>query len=280
MVKTAIVTDTTAFLDQDMIKTFNVYEVPLSVIFDGKAYREGIDMTAAAFYEKLETEQALPTTSQPPVGAFVSLFEQLKEEGYTDVISVHLSSKISGTYQTAMSAARMVEGLTVHGFDSEISSAPQAFFVQTAAEMVQDGADVTHIIATLQQLKERACAYFMVDDLNHLRRGGRLSGAQALIGGLLQIKPILHFEDGTIVPFEKVRTEKKALNRILSMLYADIDAGKVTRVAVIHANRPDRAEALKQEIEAYNKTLEIRTGYFSPVIGTHLGVGSLGIGWH
>ncbi len=211
MHKTAIITDSTAYLDESLIEKLEVQVIPLSVNFGEKTFREGSDITTSLFYQKLEDEVSLPTTSQPAIGEFVALMEQLKSNGVTDIVCIHLSAKISGTLQTALSAGEMVEGVSVFGFDSEISCSPQGFYVQVAAKMAQEGSTGSEIMTYLTEMKHQVRAYFMVHDLNHLRRGGRLNGAQAIVGSLLQIKPILHFEDGLIMPYEKVRTEKKSL---------------------------------------------------------------------
>lgn len=277
MGKTAVLTDSTAYLDKQTLEELGIYTIPLSVIFSGKNYREEMDLSTDAFYEKLSTEEALPTTSQPAIGMFTELLQELKDEGYTDVVSVHLSSKISGTLQTALSAGEMVEGITLHGVDSEISCAPQGFLARTAAKLALEGTPPENIVAELEKIKAQIRAYFVVHDLHHLRRGGRLNGAQALIGSMLQIKPILHFEEGLIVPYAKVRTEKKALNHILDMLFDDLAAGNVNEVTVIHANNRAGAMQLKEKIAEQHPTTTIQISYFGPVIGTHLGSGSLGV---
>ncbi|MFB4210387.1 DegV family protein [Shouchella sp. JSM 1781072] len=277
--KTAVITDTTAYLQKETIEALQIHTVPLSVNFSDGSFREGIDLTTEEFYQKLGEEEALPTTSQPAIGEFVELFDRLEQEGYTDVVCIHLSAKISGTLQTALSAGEMKENLTVYGFDSKISCSPQGFYVRSAAKLALEGSSGSDIIQYLTTQQEQVRAYFMVHDLNHLRRGGRLSGAQAVFGSLLQIKPILHFEDGQIMPFEKVRTEKKALNRILDLLFADLQKGNVSEIAVIHANRPEGADMLKEKILSAYPHADIEISYFGPVIGTHLGPSSLGIGW-
>ncbi|UTR05615.1 DegV family protein [Alkalihalobacillus sp. LMS6] len=279
MIKTAVITDTTAYLQKETIEALQIHTVPLSVNFSDGSFREGIDLTTEEFYQKLGEEEALPTTSQPAIGEFVELFDRLEQEGYTDVVCIHLSAKISGTLQTALSAGEMKENLTVYGFDSKISCSPQGFYVRSAAKLALEGSSGSDIIQYLTTQQEQVRAYFMVHDLNHLRRGGRLSGAQAVFGSLLQIKPILHFEDGQIMPFEKVRTEKKALNRILDLLFADLQKGNVSEIAVIHANRPEGADMLKEKILSAYPHADIEISYFGPVIGTHLGPSSLGIGW-
>lgn len=280
MGKTAVLTDSTAYLDKQTLEELGIYTIPLSVIFSGKNYREEMDLSTDAFYEKLSTEEALPTTSQPAIGMFTELLQELKDEGYTDVVSVHLSAKISGTLQTALSAGEMVDGITLHGVDSEISCAPQGFLARTAAKLALEGTPPENIVAELEKIKAQIRAYFVVHDLHHLRRGGRLNGAQALIGSMLQIKPILHFEEGLIVPYAKVRTEKKALNHILDMLFDDLAAGNVNEVSVIHANNRAKAMQLKEKIAEQHPTTTIQISYFGPVIGTHLGSGSLGVSWY
>lgn len=149
----------------------------------------------------------LPTTSQPAIGKFVELFEELSKN-YDEVISVHLSSGISGTYQGAITAGDMVEGIEVFAFDTEISCMVQGFYAIEAAKLVQQGKTAAEIIPILDELKQTSNAYFMVDDLSNLQRGGRLSSAQAIIGSLLQVKPLLHFKDKIIVPFEKSAQKK------------------------------------------------------------------------
>jgi DegV family protein with EDD domain len=253
--------------------------VPLNVVFDNTSYREEIDLSVGEFYQKMTTTSQLPTTSQPAIGEFVTLFEQLAKKGYKQVVTIHLSSKISGTYQSALTAGNMVEGIDVFGFDTEISCAPQGYYVIEAAKMAKDGARAEAIVDKLTTMKETSRAYFMVDDLNHLRRGGRLSAAQLVVGNLLKIKPILHVEDGSIVPFEKVRTEKKALTRILSLLEQDVQDGEEYIVTVIHANRLDAAEQLVETIKERFSNVTVDISYFGPVIGTHLGAGSLGVSW-
>ena len=209
--------------------------IPLTVTLDGVAYEEEIDIQTTDFYDKVRGNGPLPKTSQPPVGKFIELFESLKES-YDAVISIHLSSGISGTYAGAVQAGEMVEGIEVHVFDSELSCYMQGFYVIRAAELAQQGASPEQIMAEIMDMKQSMRAYFMVDDLAHLQRGGRLSGAQAFIGGLLQVKPILHFQDKVIVPFEKIRTRKKAMKRIADMLAED--AAKMPLEACDYPRQP------------------------------------------
>ena len=277
--KTAVVTDSTVYIPKETRERLHIHMMPLNVIFSNEAYREEVDITADEFYEEVKKQDKLPTTSQPPIGLFVEKFEELEKE-YDDVISIHLSSGISGTYQGAISAGDMVEGIRVHAFDSEISCRVQGFYVLEAAQMALEGKSAEEIMARLQEMKHSVRAYFMADDLSHLQRGGRLSSAQALIGSLLQVKPVLHFVDKVIVPFEKIRTRKKAMKRIADLLGEDAASGLPYRAVIIHAKREKEAKEWQAELEMRFPNVEFDLSYFGPVIGTHLGEGSMGMGWY
>lgn len=278
--KIAVLTDSTAYLSKELRDKYNIYMIPLSVVFGHDVYREEIDITTEQFYQKVRNSEELPTTSQPAIGEFEKTFSQLADNGYDAVISIHLSKKISGTYQAAVSAGNMVEQIKVYAFDSEISTAPQGIYAIEAALMAKENKTPEEIIAHLERLKQTFRAYFMVDDLSHLQRGGRLTGAQALVGSLLRIKPILHFVDGEIEPYEKIRTRKKALDRINFMLEDDVREKGVTRVIFIHANDEQSAIELEEKFKEKYPEVETMVSYFGPVIGTHLGEGSLGIAWY
>ncbi|SDI45173.1 DegV family protein [Natribacillus halophilus] len=278
MSKISIVTDSTAYLDEETLKKYEITDIPLSVVFDQETIQE-TKLGTEEFYEKMREHSTLPSTSQPPLGEFIELYEKLGETS-DSIISFHLSSGISGTYETAVAASRSVEDVKVYPFDSEISCAAQGYYAVEAAKLAQEGATADEIFEKLNAIRDSLSAYFVVADLNHLHRGGRLSGAQKLIGSALQIKPILHFKDKVIVPFEKVRTEKKALNRVIELLEKDVADGTPVRATVIHANVPDRAEEIRASLAEEHESLDIDLGVFGPVIGTHLGEKSLGITWY
>ncbi|KOO49617.1 DegV family protein [Viridibacillus arvi] len=275
---TAIVTDSTAYLTKAEREQYNIRMVPLSVVIKHETFEEEVNITTTNFYDKVRNENELPKTSQPAIGTFVTLFDELSKE-YDEIVAIHLSSGISGTYQGALQAGEMVQGIDVYGFDSEISCAVQGFYVLKAGEMAKDGASAKEILEALEEMRETMRAYFMVDDLAHLQRGGRLSAAQALIGGLLQVKPILHFENKVIVPFEKIRTRKRALKRVEDMLGED--AAKYDRLdaVVIHGNCEDEAKEWMATLQDKFPNVNVKLSYFGPVIGTHLGEGSMGLGW-
>lgn len=274
--KTAIVTDSTAYISAEIRKAAGIHMIPLQVTFGNESFAEEAELHVDDFYRKAMDE--FPKTSQPPIGEFVKLYSELAKD-HEEIISIHLSSGISGTYNGSMQANELVEGVEVFSFDSEISCAMQGFYALKAAEMANRGAGAAKILEQLGKMKQSMRAYFMVEDLKHLSKGGRLSNAQAFVGSMLQIKPLLHFEEKVIVPFEKVRTRKKAMNRIAEMLKLDAASGGPIKATVIHANRQEAAEEWLSQLEEMCPQVEFAVSYFGPVIGTHLGEGSMGLGW-
>ncbi|WP_020062834.1 DegV family protein [Bacillus sp. 123MFChir2] len=277
--KIAIVTDSTAYIPKHVREELHIHMIPLNVIFGNESYQEEVEITAEDFYEKVREQEELPKTSQPAIGEFVTLFEELGKE-YDAVISIHLSSGISGTYQTATTAGQMVEGVDVYTYDSEISCEVQGFYAREGAKMASEGKSPKEILARFDEMKKTIDAYFVVDDLHHLQRGGRLNSAQAFIGSLLQVKPVLYFRDKIIIPFEKIRTRKKALKRIVEVFDEQASKGIPMEAVIIHANREEEAKEWEQELKEIYPHVEFKIGYFGPVIGTHLGEGSLGLGWY
>lgn len=276
---TAIVTDTTAYIPETLLKKYDIYTIPLSVVFGEEAYREDIDITTETFYEKVRTSKQLPSTSQPPIGMFVELYEKLAADHDT-IISIHLSKQISGTFDAAVAAGKMVEGAEVYPIDSTLSCIAQGFYAIVASEMLKEGKSNQEVLSRLTDMQEKSHAYFIVDDLSHLQRGGRLTSAQAIVGSLLHIKPVLYMPEGQIKPFEKIRTRKKAIKRILSIMDEEASKNTIERVAFIHANDEASAIQLQKEFEENHPDIESVISYFGPVIGTHLGEGALGATWY
>jgi len=275
----AVVTDSTAYIPEEQRKALGIHMVPLSVTFGNETYREEIDITADEFYQKVREDEELPKTSQPSIGLVTELLNELAKD-HDEVIFVTLSSGISGTYQTVITANTMADGIEVTAYDSEISCYAQGYYAIEAATLAKQGKSSKEILARLDEIKQSLRAYFVVDDLTHLQRGGRLSGAQAFIGSMLQVKPILHFVDKKIVPFEKIRTKKKALKRVFELLDEDASKGQPLRLVVIHANREQEAFSIKEDIEKQYPHITVDISYFGPVIGTHLGEGAIGLGWY
>ncbi|WP_339064235.1 DegV family protein [Tepidibacillus marianensis] len=279
MPKIAVVTDSTAYLHQDVVVRFGVHIVPLSVNFGEHTLKEGQDVSTKEFYDRLRESESLPTTSQPAIGDFVSLYEKLAKN-YDQAIAIHLSSGISGTMNTSQAAARMVDGIEVVVIDSESACYGLGFMVIEAAQLIEEGKGLQEIAKRIQWMVANLKAYFIVDDLSYLHRGGRLNAAQFLVGSMLKIKPVLYFENKKLEPFEKIRTKKKAVDRILQLLDQDAKDGAPIYLSVVHADVMDEAKGLLQRIEQNYPNIEGNISDFGPVIGTHTGPGTIGIAWY
>lgn len=278
--KLAIVTDSTAVLPEHIQKNDHLFIIPIPVILDGQIFNEGVDIEADAYYGLLKNSKEFPTTSQPALGEVLSLYEEIRNKGYDTIISIHLSSGISGFVNNLNSIKKAIDGLQVIPYDSKITSLPMGHMVEAAIEMNENGKSLEEILAHLDVIRDNTYAYLIVDDLNNLVRGGRLTNGAAIIGGLLKIKPILTFVEGKIVLFEKIRSTKKAFHRaedIIGQRQEEIEKNYPTKLYVIHANNLAVAEEEKVKLqEKYPKT-EIVIGHFGPVIGTHLGEKAIGI---
>ncbi|MEA4828647.1 MAG: DegV family protein, partial [Enterococcus thailandicus] len=276
--KLAVVTDSTAYLPERIKNHPDLYVIPIPVILDGKIYNEGIDIEADEYYGLLKNSKDFPTTSQPVVGEVLALYDELKAKGYDTIISIHLSSGISGFVNTLFAMKEDVKGVTVIPYDSKITSMPMGHMVESALDLNDQGTSLEEILSHIDRIRDNTYAYLIVDDLNNLVRGGRLTNGAALIGGLLKIKPILTFTDGKIVLFEKIRSSKKAFARaedIIGQRKTEI-AGPV-KLYVIHANNLDVAISEKEKLQKKYPDAEIEIGHFGPVIGTHLGEKAVGL---
>ncbi|QWQ38318.1 DegV family protein [Gemella sp. zg-570] len=282
MKKIAILVDSTAYLTEEFRKKENLRVVYLTITLAGRTRRELLDIKLDEYQKYLTAEnKVFPTTSQPPIGEVVIALEKFKEEGYTDVIAIGLSSGISGTYSSYNTAALMVAGINVHPFDSEVSCQAEGFYVTKTCKLIEEGKNPKEIIAELNEMKKNSKALFIVDDLSHLQRGGRLSQTQALVGNLLQVKPILHFDNKVIVPYQKIRTYKKAINKIYEVFgeFYSENKGKNIHVCIIHTKAEDRADDMEDYIKENYPDVKILKDEIGPVIATHLGLGAIGFAW-
>lgn len=280
--KIAIVTDSTSYLSKEQIEKNNITIIPIPVIIDNKIYNEGVDITTEEFYEKLKTSDSFPSTSQPSVGEMINLYDRLGSEGYDVVLSIHLTNTISGFVDNLKNIAPTIESTRVIPYDSGITVMLMGYLALEAAKMAKEEADIDDIINRLDDLKTTLGEYFIVDDLQNLVRGGRLSNASAFIGSVLKIKPILTFDSvsNKIVAFEKIRSTKKAIKRVEDLFEehrSSIDYP--LRGLIIHAN--DEASALKWQVKLKKKypDMTFDISYFGPVIGTHLGEKALALAW-
>lgn len=277
--KLAVITDSSAYLKLEVLEKENLFILDIPVFIDGKTYVEGKNLTAEEFYQKMALSAELPKTSQPSIAELEDLLSTLSGNGYTHVLGLFLSSGISGFYQNIQFLKDEFPQLEIAFPDSKITSAPLGIMVQSALNWAEAGLDFNEILRRINVQIDGTSAFIMVDDLNHLVKGGRLSNGTAILGNLLNIKPILYFNHhGVIKVFEKIRTEKKATKRLIELVEERTSSGKY-EIIVIHANAVDKAETLCQSLLESNISAEISLATFGSVIGTHLGEGSIALGY-
>ena len=277
--KLAVITDSSAYLSAETLQREDLFVLDIPVNIDGEEYVEGINLTAEEFYQKMSQASELPKTSQPSIAKLDEILTSLKEQGYTHALGLFLSSGISGFYQNIQYMVDDYEGLTIAFPDTLITSAPLGIMVESVFNWRDQGDDFAIIQDKLAIQISRTSAFIMVDDLDHLVKGGRLSNGAAILGNLLSIKPILYFNDqGVIEVYEKVRTEKKATKRLIEIIKETTASGQY-RVIVIHGNDPEKAEELRQHLLESGVGTDISLATFGSVIGTHLGAGSIALGY-
>ena len=277
--KLAVITDSSAYLSAETLQREDLYVLDIPVNIDGEEYVEGINLTAEEFYQKMAQASELPKTSQPSIAKLDEILTSLKEQGYTHALGLFLSSGISGFYQNIQYMVDDYEGLTIAFPDTLITSAPLGIMVESVFNWRDQGDDFASIQDKLAIQISRTSAFIMVDDLDHLVKGGRLSNGAAILGNLLSIKPILYFNDqGVIEVYEKVRTEKKATKRLIEIIKDATTSGQY-RVIVIHGNALEKAEELRQHLLDSGVGSDVSLATFGSVIGTHLGAGSIALGY-
>lgn len=277
--KLAVITDSSAYLSAETLQREDLFVLDIPVNIDGEEYVEGINLTAEEFYQKMAQASELPKTSQPSIAKLDEILTSLKEQGYTHALGLFLSSGISGFYQNIQYMIDEYEGLTIAFPDTLITSAPLGIMVESVFNWRDQGDDFASIQDKLAIQISRTSAFIMVDDLDHLVKGGRLSNGAAILGNLLSIKPILYFNDqGVIEVYEKVRTEKKATKRLIEIIKETTASGQY-RIIVIHGNALEKAEELRQHLLESGVGSDISLATFGSVIGTHLGSGSIALGY-
>ena len=278
MKKIAWITDTAAQLDDAFIHKHNVHILPHGVVFSDESYRESINLTQEEFYHKLHLSKASPKTSQPAIGEMLSLYEKLQLEGYDFAIALHVSSGLSGTFDSAQAASKMTD-FKVYPVDSKIGSFPMVKMIEIGNELFANDKDVEEVVATINEITSKSKLSFIPASLNQLHKSGRVSGTQTLLSNLLNIKVIISFENGKPVMKEKVRSIKRAKNNVTSLLRADMDKGTVPEVAVINCNNARDAEIWKNELLQEFPTLKVQVISLSVCVGVHAGAGTTGLSW-
>ncbi|MGC8828118.1 MAG: DegV family protein [Anaerolineae bacterium] len=276
MARTAIATDSTAGLPAELVERYHIHVIPLNVLFGQESLRDNVDITTEEFYQRLKTvKDALPTTSQPSAGAFREFYEAIAKEADA-IVSIHISADLSGTVASALQAKDMLPHIPIYVVDSRFTSMALGYIVLEAARAAEAGASPEEIVAAAQAVIPRMRVYFAVDTLRYLHMGGRIGGGAAFLGTALDIKPILELRDGKIEAAGKARTMKRAAAKLVELLVGQFGEGARIRAATIGAAAPEAAQQLAEQIRQRFDCVEMYTTDLSPVIGTHVGPGTIG----
>lgn len=273
--KIAVVTDSTAYIPETALGEFSIPVIPLWVIWGDERFRDGVDIDPPTFYKRLEGSDSFPTTSQPSVGEFVEFFKKVSA-GADAIVGVFISSRLSGTIASAIGAQEQID-VPLRIVDSLSASMGLGFCVLAAARAAAEGRSLDQVVAAAESVRDKMNLIFVVDTLEYLYRGGRIGGASRLLGTALKIKPLLHLEDGRIEPLAKVRTKAKAVAETLNVLGTQMGGKTVAEAAVLDVNAPEEGDALAAQVAAQFGVTPVYRTQVSPVIGTHVGPGTVGV---
>ena len=269
-----IVTDSSADLPQNLIDQHQITVLPCYVVVDDQTYKDGIEIQADAFYARLQAEGRTPTTSQPTVADFQALYRDLVSQGH-QVISIHVSAKLSGTLNSAEQAkASLVDSSQVEIIDSRLASIPLGLAVLDAASILETGAEFHQAADKIRQGLDRHHGLFALDTLEYLHKGGRIGKARAFMGSVLSVKPILRIQDGEAHPVERPRNRDRAIRRLVELAQ---DLAPVQRLAVIYSTDPERMATLKQDLTGLLPANQIIEARFGSTLGTYIGPDALGL---
>ncbi len=278
MNKVTIVTDSTAYLPQELIDPLGISVVPLSLNWDGKTYRDGIDIQPDEFYTRLVKSDTLPTTSQSTVGDYAAVYEKLTNEN-RDVLTLPISSGISGSINSAIQASKMFTKTKIEVVETKLVSMALGFQVLAAARAAAAGATLEECTKIAKEAYNHIGVYFVVDTLKYLHAGGRIGGAQRFMGTALRIKPVLEIRGGKIEAVKSVISMNKAIEAMVELVEKDIAGQKPVRVSVFHALAAVEAKELLDLVVKKFDAVEGILSYVSPVIGCHVGPGTLSIAY-
>ncbi len=270
--KIALLTDSTCDIPQEFLDKYDIKVVPLTIIWGGEQFQDGVNLTATDFYKRLETDPSLPTTSQPTPQQMVLAYEAAKNNGAEEVLIITISSAMSGTHESAKAAAAMVD-LPVKVMDSKANSMSLGWQVLAAARARESGGDLQAMIDAADQARSTMVYIITLDTLEYLHKGGRIGGASHFIGNLLNLKPQISVDhnSGEVAGGRRSRTRKKALNDLFVDFFDQVDREKPLRIAVLHNAALEEAKTLTEKIKSEISPAEIIISIVSPVLGVHTG---------
>ncbi len=274
----ALITDSTCDLPQNYLNQYNIEVVPLTIIWGEEQFRDGVDLKAEDFYQRLTSDPVIPTTSQPTPAEMVQVYEKAKENGANEIVILTISSAMSGTYESAKKAAELVD-IPIHVQDSKSNTMSLGWQVLAAARAREAGGDVQAMLSAAEQARSSMVLMISLDTLEYLHKGGRIGGASRFIGTLLNLKPqiTVNHHSGEVEGGRRSRTRKKALEDLYADFFAQIDSSKILRVAVLHNAALEEAEEIANRIRQEFHPEELVLGFVSPVLGVHTGPGAVAI---
>ncbi|MDD4752937.1 MAG: DegV family protein [Desulfitobacteriaceae bacterium] len=276
--KIALVTDSTADLTREYIEANNIFVLPLKVVYREREYLDRIEIEPSSVYSRLGEE--VPSTSMPSMGEVMDLFTRLVKEGYNEVLSIHISSGLSGTFNTIRLAASQFPSLKIEVFDSKSISMGIGFLVQEAAELIKKGNKLSSVLDRIHQVRNDMTVTFVVKTLEYLKRGGRIGYVAATMGSLLDLKPIISVNhEGKYFTLAKVRGRKKSLQKIAELVKEATEKNKL-KLIVMHGDALEEAKCLLEEIKQSTGIGNINLGEVGPVIGVHTGPGVVGVAYY
>ena len=277
--KIAVITDSSAYIPESALVGLNVSVIPLWLLWEGENLRDGVDILPPAFYARLRTAQTLPTSSQPTVPEFIDFYQKVAQNADT-IVSVLVSTKISGTIANAKSAVEKLSDLDIHIVDSKNSSMGLGHVVLAAARAAADGKSVEDVISAAEEMRDKINFIFVVDTLEYLHKGGRIGGAKRIMGTALRVKPMLEFRDGQIEPLEQVRTKKKAYARLIEIAAERLAGRPMAEATIADIDNLVDGDAVAQMIvDRFNPRI-IHRSEVSPGVGTHTGPGTIGLAFY
>ncbi len=274
MAQVKIVTDSSADLPPEIAAALGITVLPLSINFGNKSFREGVDISPQEFFDRIAHDGSFPTTTPPSLSVFESTYAELMKQT-NQIVSIHVSSKLSPTYARAQRAAAPLLGRAkIHVIDSQLVSVGLGMLVTAAAQAAESGANVDEVVRLVRGMIPRIYIAFFADTLDYLERGGRIRKAQAILGGMLNIKPLLILEDGDIVALEKVRARAKAIEKLVEFI---VEFTHIERMVILHSTTPEDVNLLIEQINLTMPNLDMKVELYGPSLGTHLGPGALGV---
>ncbi|WP_066384722.1 DegV family protein [Neobacillus mesonae] len=275
MNKVKIVTDSTMDMPEEIIEKLGIEIVPLAITIDGETYLDRVELNSVDFIKKMEGSKELPKSSQPSVGEFLEVYDRLGMEGY-EVLSIHMTGKMSGTVRSAESAAQMTD-TKVTVIDSKFISKALSFQVREAAELANAGKSVDEILKRLETVRDHTKLYIMVDTLENLVKGGRIGKGKAFIGSLLNIKPIASLEGAEYTPVTKVRSYSQVVKFLAKQFAEDVKGKTIRGVGIAHAEAHELSVKIKESIFELTGFQDVEIDYTNPTVITHTGAGALAL---